>query len=75
MFGGQKPAHTSDSHDTIKQNLQSGAAVMLDVRSEEERDQGFLANSIAIPIDAFQQLPSGSESIPGLPKDKIIYCH
>jgi len=75
MFGKQQPAHTSDSHETIKQNLTSGEAVMLDVRSEEERDQGFLADSIAIPIDIIHQLAAGSDSLPRLPKDKIVYCH
>ena len=75
MFGEQKPVHTTDSHETIKQNLASGDAVMLDVRSEEETDQGFLADSIVIPVDIIQQLASGSDSMPKLPKDKIVYCH
>lgn len=75
MWNKNLPQHTSDSHDTIQQNLASRAAVMLDVRSEEERDEGFLADSIAIPVDALQQLVAENGGLEQLPKDKIVYCH
>ncbi len=73
LFGGGQ--HTTDSPELIQENIASGSAVMLDVRSQEERDAGFLKNSIFIPITDIQALPPGSDSMHGLPKEAIIYCH
>ncbi len=74
LFGGGKK-HTSDSPELIRQNIAEGKAVMLDVRSQEERDAGFLKDSIFIPIAEIKSLPDGTGVIEKLPKDKIIYCH
>ena len=71
-LGGDK---TPDSHEQIKQNLSQGKAVMLDVRSQRERDTIHLKDSIFIPFSEVRSLTPQSEEIAGLPKDKIIYCH
>lgn len=48
---------------------------MLDVRGQEERDAGHLANSIFIPITEIKALEPGTTSVENLPADKIVYCH
>ena len=72
LFGGGR---TDDSIETIQQNLADGRAVMLDVRGQAERDAGFLKDSIFIPITEIKQLAPDCESVNGLPKDQIVYCH
>ena len=74
LFGGGKK-HTSDLPELIRQNIAEGKAVMLDVRSQEERDAGYLKDSIFIPITEIKSLPAETGAIPELSKDKIIYCH
>jgi len=71
-LGGDK---TEDSLDQIKQNLNEGKAVMLDVRGQRERDGLHLKDSIFIPFNEVRALAPETTEIPGLPKDKIIYCH
>lgn len=72
---GKKKRQTKDSPELIKQNLADSKAVMLDVRGQEERDAGFLKDSIFIPISQIKELPSETQALEGLPKDKIVYCH
>ena len=66
---------TADSFDQIKQNLAEGKAVMLDVRGQRERDGLHLKDSIFIPFNEVRSLDPDSGEVPGLPKDKIVYCH
>ena len=74
LFGGGNK-HTSDSPERMQQNIASGKAVMLDVRSQEERDAGFIKDSIFITIKQIMELPAGAKTLNGLPSDKIVYCH
>ena len=71
-LGGDK---TTDSIDQIRQNLSEGKAVMLDVRGQRERDGLHLKDSIFIAYKEIRALDRDAEEVPGLPKDKIIYCH
>ena len=66
---------TADSLDQIKQNLNEGKAIMLDVRGQRERDSLHLKDSIFIAYAEIRTLDPHASEIPGLPKDKIIYCH
>jgi predicted sulfurtransferase len=74
LFGGGS-IHTSDSPKQIQENIATGKAIMLDVRSQKERDAGFLKDSIFITIDQIKELPAGTKKLDGLPSDKIVYCH
>ncbi|MEM9413590.1 MAG: hypothetical protein AAGA30_20950, partial [Planctomycetota bacterium] len=40
LFGGH--SHTTDSIESIQENIAAGKAIMLDVRSQGERDAGNL---------------------------------
>lgn len=74
LFGGGKKL-AKHSPEEMQANLASGQAVMLDVRSQKEWDDGHLKDAIFIPYKQITSLPSESKSVDGLPKDKIVYCH
>ncbi|HUG90269.1 MAG TPA: family 16 glycoside hydrolase [Planctomycetaceae bacterium] len=68
--------HTGDSPEVVRKNLESGKAVLVDVRSQEERDEGCLKESIHLPItrledDEFDR----SNVLEIVPRDKIVYTH
>jgi len=72
---GQELTHTKDSLQTVKENLQAGKAVIVDVREQNEWDAGHLKTAVLIPqskLKVESQLP---ELLKTLPKDKIIYTH
>jgi rhodanese-related sulfurtransferase len=62
---------TADSPDTIKNNLELKKAILLDVREQDEWDDGHLARASLVPLSKIQK---GLEP-DALPKDKIIYLH
>lgn len=76
LFGGKpEKKHTTDSPDVIRQRLASGEAIMLDVRSQKEFDEGHLKNVVFVPITEIKALPEGTAELAGLDKGKIIYVH
>lgn len=74
IFGGGHQ-HSEDTIETMIANVAEGDAVVLDVRSQEERDAGYIENSIFIPFNEFETLGPTSELLSSLPKDKTVYCH
>jgi rhodanese-related sulfurtransferase/quercetin dioxygenase-like cupin family protein len=67
---------TKDSLEVVEKNITSGAAVLVDVRSQEEWNQGHLAGSIFLPVTSLQKPsfdPAKVEKT--LPKkgEKILY--
>ncbi len=74
---GGKPAqkHTQDSPDQIRKQVAEGRAIILDVRSHKEYDEGHLRGVVFIPITEIKALPEGARELPGLDKGKIVYCH
>lgn len=67
---------TEDSLELVERNIASGAAVLVDVRSQEEWNQGHLDGSIFVPVTSLQK----NNIDPGmlektLPKkgEKILY--
>src|SRR5262249_49273865 len=67
--------HTKDSLDTVKKNLKAGKAVLLDVREQEEWDEGHLSASRLVPQSKLKMETSLDELLKTLPKDKIVYTH
>jgi rhodanese-related sulfurtransferase len=68
--------HTGDSLEVVRNNVESGKAVLVDVRSEEEREAGCIADSLHLPIaqldaDDFDR----SKVLETIPRDKIVYTH
>ena len=67
--------HTKDSIPQVRENLEEGKALLLDVREKEEWDAGHLAVAKLVPLSMLRDLPEGTEGVEGLPKDKILYLH
>jgi len=75
LFAQDALIHTKDSLDTVKANLNSGKAIMVDVREPNEWDAGHLKGAVLIPQSKLKQESQLTELLKGLPKDKIIYTH
>ena len=59
--------------------ISAGTAVMVDVRSQEERDAGHLEGSIFLPITQIKEAAGnegfGDWAAGKIPKGKIVYLH
>ncbi len=71
----EPPKHTKDSLQTVKENLKSGKAVLLDVREQKEWDAGHIAGARLIPQSKLKAETGLEELLKSLPKDKVIYTH
>jgi rhodanese-related sulfurtransferase len=67
--------HTKDSLDTVKDNVKSGKALIVDVREQREWDAGHVKGAILLPQSKLNQDDRLPELLKLLPKDKIIYTH
>lgn len=70
----QAADHTKDSLATIKENVEKGKAVLVDVREKKEWDAGHVEGAIFLPLSAVKDGLS-KEELATLPKDKILYVH
>ena len=66
--------HTQDSLSTIKKNIESKKAVLVDVRKKSEWDDGHIQGAIFLPLSSLRDGITKAEQ-KQLPKDKIIYLH
>ncbi|HUQ68249.1 MAG TPA: rhodanese-like domain-containing protein [Planctomycetaceae bacterium] len=66
--------HTKDTLPTVKENVEKGKAVLVDVREKKEWDEGHIAGAVFLPLSAIQDGLSKDE-LARLPKDKILYVH
>jgi phage shock protein E len=65
---------TEDSLQTIRVNVAKKKAVLVDVRSQKEWDDGHLKESIFLPITELEDENVSTESIvKKLPKKKVLY--
>jgi phage shock protein E len=72
----QEPTtHTKDPLTTVKENVQSGKAVIVDVREQNEWDAGHVKGAILVPQSKLKNESQLPEMLKLLPKDKIIYTH
>ena len=75
LFAQDATAHTKDSLDTVKENVKSGKAVIVDVREQSEWDAGHLKGAVLAPMSKLRREGEATELLKLLPKDKIIYTH
>lgn len=66
---------TNDSLDTVKMNLESRKAVLLDVREKDEWNDGHLKDAIHLPLSAINKGISAEKLAKITGKDSIIYLH
>jgi rhodanese-related sulfurtransferase len=64
---------TKDSLKVVKQNVDDGKAVMVDVRSQEEWDQGHLDDSLFLPVTMIRKGKYPAAATKTVPKDKVVY--
>jgi len=72
----QEPlAHTKDSLAAVKENVEAGKAIIVDVREQNEWDAGHLKGAVLLPQSKLKDQAQLPEMLKLLPKDKIIYTH
>jgi rhodanese-related sulfurtransferase len=68
--------HTGDSTETVRKHVESGAAVLVDVRSDDEREEGHIKGSIHLPITELESEDfDHSKVLDIVPRNKVIYTH
>jgi phage shock protein E len=67
--------HTKDTLADVKKKVESGKAVIVDVREQNEWDAGHLKGAILAPQSKLRDESQVTELLKVLPKDKIIYTH
>jgi rhodanese-related sulfurtransferase len=72
--GTASAEHTKDSLDAVKQAVAQQKAVLIDVREQEEWQEGHLAGAGLLPLSVLERGVPPQELARILPKDKIIYC-
>jgi rhodanese-related sulfurtransferase len=73
---GARPAieFTEDTLEVVKRNVSGKKAVLVDVRSQEEWDEGHIEGSIFLPIDSLRKHSFDAKKVAKkLPQKKIIY--
>jgi phage shock protein E len=67
--------HTQVPLATVKHEVQSKKALLVDVREKREWDKGHIAGAVLLPLSDIQQGIDPDKLARLLPKDKIIYAH
>lgn len=67
--------HTKDPLTTVKKRVESNEAVLIDVREQEEWDEGHLHDARLVPLSALINQQDRMQATKTLPQKKIIYCH
>jgi rhodanese-related sulfurtransferase len=67
--------HTRDSLDTVKQKLKDKKAVLVDVREEDEWNDGHVRGAKFVPLSRLKKDVNEKDLLKRVPKDKIVYCH
>ena len=64
---------TTDTLEVVRQNCGKDKAVLVDVRSQEEWDEGHLQDSLFLPVAAIRKGEYPEELRKQLPEKKILY--
>jgi len=64
---------TKDDLSTVKKNLESGKAVLIDTRSQREWDQGHVKGARRFEVSDLKKLKEKVKE--KIPQNKIIYTH
>jgi phage shock protein E len=64
---------TKDSLEVVKKNVAENKAVLVDVRSQEEWNKGFIEGSIFLPVTSLGKKPDPKKLAKVLPKKKFLY--
>jgi len=65
---------TDDTLEVVRKNVDGKKAVLVDVRSKEEWDQGHIDGSIFVPVTSLRKHSLDAENLSKtLPKEKVVY--
>ena len=68
--------HTMDSLDDVRKGLEDGTAILIDVREQDEWDEGHLVAATLVPRSELLKIAGEKEKVAEkLPADKIVYTH
>jgi rhodanese-related sulfurtransferase len=65
--------HTKDSLEVVKKNVAAKKAVLVDVRSQEEWNEGHIEGAVFVPINSLRKGGDPKQLAKKLPKKKILY--
>jgi phage shock protein E len=78
----QEAGHTSDPLDLVKARVESGKAILVDVREKKEWDRGHIRKAVLLPLSQLAAWERGGISeaekaklAKALPKGTVVYCH
>ncbi|MFN3189963.1 MAG: rhodanese-like domain-containing protein [Aureliella sp.] len=67
--------HTIDKLELVQKRLKDKEAVLIDVREQDEWNEGHLKQAKLVPLSAIRKDQITKDMLKSLPKDKPIYCH
>jgi len=66
---------SEDNLNSVKENVESGKAILIDTRSPREWNQGHIHGARRYEVSDLRKLKKSGELEKTIPKDKIIYTH
>ncbi len=64
---------TEDTLDVVQENVSKEEAILVDVRSLEEWNEGHIEDSMFLPVTSIRKRKYPPEMTKDLPKDKVLY--
>ena len=75
LFSACAAEHTKDSLQTVKENVTSDKAVLVDVREKSEWDKGHVSGAVFLPLSELNGGVTAAALQKRVPKDRIVYTH
>jgi rhodanese-related sulfurtransferase len=78
----QQEGHTTDPLDQVKARVQSGKAILVDVREQNEWDRGHIRGAVLLPLSQLTVWERDGLSeeekrtlTKAVPRGSVVYCH
>ena len=75
VFSACAAEHTKDSLQTVKENVTSDKAVLVDVREKSEWDNGHVSGAVFLPLSELNSGITVAALQKRVPKGRIVYTH
>lgn len=67
--------HTKDSLDTVKRAVAEKKAILVDVREQEEWEQGHVVGAKLLPLSVLEKGVKADDLANVIPRGTVVYCH
>lgn len=67
--------HTRDTLETVKKAVDEKKAILVDVRTPEEWDEGHVKDAVSVPLVRLENNPAADDVEKLLRKDKTVYIY